>query len=101
MLELCRHPKMDVIYGLSYLEYFSKLYIKSFIYARQVIRLIEILTGRFCEEETIVEFLKRNVDSTLNLYGILVLNKKKLSKEDAIINKQKKALAIELIKRYI
>lgn len=92
---------MDVIYGLSYLEYFSKLYIKSFIYARQVIRLIEILTGRFCEEETIVEFLKRNVDSTLNLYGILVLNKKKLSKEDAIINKQKKALAIELIKRYI
>lgn len=45
---------MDVIYGLSYLEYFSKLYIKSFIYARQVIRLIEILTGRFCEEETIV-----------------------------------------------
>jgi hypothetical protein len=45
---------MDAAFGLSYLEYLSKLYIKSFIYAKLVIRLIEILTNRFCEEETII-----------------------------------------------
>jgi hypothetical protein len=45
--------------------------------------------------------LKKNVESTLNLYGILIFNKKKLTKENSIINKQKKSLAIELIKHYI
>lgn len=101
MIELCKHPRMDAAYGLSYLEYLSKIYIKSFIYSKIIIRIIEILTSRFCEEETIIEFIKKNVDSTLNLYGIMIFNRKKLSKEDAIINKQKKSLAIELIKHYI
>ena len=62
--------------------------------------MIEVLSSRFCEEETIVEFMKKNIESTLNLYGILTFNKTKLSKEENIMNKQKKSLAIELIKHF-
>jgi hypothetical protein len=41
---------MDASYALSYLEYFSRLYIKSFIYAKMTIRVINVLTSRYCEE---------------------------------------------------
>jgi hypothetical protein len=50
MVELCKHPRMDVSFGLSYLKYLARLYIKSYIYARLTARVIKILTARFCEE---------------------------------------------------
>lgn len=64
-------------------------------------RVIKLLTSRFCEEETIIEFLKKTIDSTLNQYGVLTFNKTKISKEETIINKQKQSLSIELIKHFI
>jgi len=45
---------MDVAYALNFLEYFSKLYIKSLIYAKLVVRIIDILTSWFCEDESVV-----------------------------------------------
>lgn len=41
------------------------------------------------------------MESTLNQYGVLTFNKKKSSKEDIIVNKQKQSLSIELIKHFI
>ena len=89
---------MDAASALSYLEYFSKLYIKSFIYAHLTIKLIDILTRRFCEEETIIEFIKKVIENTLNQYGVLTFNKKKVKREDQLANKQRTSLSIELIK---
>lgn len=85
---------MDASNALSYLKYLTKLYIKSYIYAKLTARVIKILTSRFCEEETIIEFLKKTIDNTLNQYGVLTFNKKKATKEDTIVNKQKQSLAI-------
>ena len=101
IVEVCRHPRMEASFALSYLEYFSGLYIKSFIYARLTIRVIQILTSRFCEEDTIIEFIKKTADKTLNHYGLLTFQKKKTTREERIINQQRQSLSIELIKHFL
>jgi hypothetical protein len=37
----------------------------------------------------------------LSQYGLLTFNKKKVSREDKIANKQRQSLSIELIKHFI
>ena len=100
-VKICKHPKMDSSFALSYLEYFSRLYIKSLIYGKLTIRVIKILTSRFCEEEAIIEFIKKTAESTLNQYSVLTFNKKKVSKEEKIMGKQRQSLSIELIKHFL
>jgi hypothetical protein len=65
---------------LNFLEYFTKLYSKYIIFSNLIIRIIDLLATRFCEEETIMEYIVKNVQANLNIYGMLVLGKKKPSK---------------------
>lgn len=50
-----------------------------------------------------MEYIIKNVESSLNVYGILAIGKKTHMKgrEEKLMNSQKKSLVIELIKFYI
>ena len=92
---------MEIGFALSFLDYFSQLYIKSIIFSSLIFRILETITGRFCEDEAVVNYCLKNTDQNFNLYGVLVLGKKKQSKEDLILNSQKRSMIIELVKHYI
>lgn len=61
LVQACGHPRLDASLALSFLDFLSSLYVESFIYAKLVFKVIQLLTNRFCEHQTIVEFLKKNL----------------------------------------
>ena len=112
IVEVCKHPKMEEYYAISFLEYFTRLYIKSVVYSSLSFRIIEVITARFCESEQIREYCLHSVETNLNHYSMLVMGKnmgnkamhqrdRAQTKEDLIINNQKKSLIIELLKHYV
>jgi hypothetical protein len=91
IIELCKHPKMEEYYAITFLDYFIKLYTKSVIYSALIFRVIEAITNRFCESEPIRDYCLQSTDSSLNVYGMLVLGKPKGNKgmhyRDKTLNK--------------
>ena len=105
VVELCKHPKMEEYYAISFLEYFTRLYIKSVVYSALSFRIIEVITARFCESEQIREYCLHSAEANLNHYAMLVMGKnmgnkamyqrdRAQTKEDLIISNQKKSLII-------
>lgn len=112
VIEVCKHPKLEEYYAISFLGYFTTLYSKSIVYSSLSFRIIEAITSRFCESDQVRDYCLYSTETSLSMYSMLVMGKNKgnkgahqrdraQTKEEMIINNQKKSLIIQLLKFYV